>query len=133
MEGKRRSTTRVMYRSRIRLLSTWIEENHPQYFDPENNSLKIAIEPKVIMEFMAKDSVVEDKRTKVKRQASVSVIGSYRSAIAMLYEEQNLKYDDETVLAFNKFAGGYKRLMADKNLNGEMKIQEGKSPITFQA
>ena len=133
MEGKRRSTTRVMYRNRIRLLSTWIEENHPQYFDPENNSLKIPIEPKVIMEFMAKVSVVEDKRTKVKRQASVSVIGSYRSAIAMLYEEQNLKYDVEAVLAFNKFAGGYKRLVADKKLNGEMKIQEGKSPVTFQA
>ena len=133
MEGKRRPTTRVMYRNRIRLLSTWIEEKHPQYYDSENKCLKIPIEPKIIMEFMAKVSVVEDRRTKVKRQASVSVIGSYRSAIAMLYEEQNLKYNDETLLAFTKFAGGYKRLVADKKLNGEMKIQEGKSPITFQA
>ena len=37
------------------------------------------------------------------------------------------------MIAFNKFAGGYKRLVADKKINGEMKIQEEKSPITFQA
>ena len=66
------------------------------------------------MEFMAKVSIVVNKRTKAKRQASVSVIGSYRSAIAMLYEESNIKFNDETVLALNKFAGGYKRLVADE-------------------
>jgi hypothetical protein len=74
---------------------------------------------------MAKISIIQDKKTEAKRQASVSVIGGYRSSIAMLYEENNIKFDDATMLALNMFAGGYKRLVADKKLNGEMKIQEG--------
>ena len=133
MEGKRRTTTRILYRNRILQLTSWIKDQHPEFYDDEVESLQLPIVPRVIMEFMEKVSIVVNKRTKAKRQASVSVIGSYRSAIAMLYEESNIKFNDETLLAFNKFAGGYKRLVADKKLNGEMKIQEGKSPITFQA
>ena len=133
MEGKRKENTRKMSRNRIRALKTWIRESHPVVFDYENDCIKLPIPPNITMEFMAKVSTIEDKRTKEKRQASVSVIGSYRSSIAMLYEERNIRFDDKTMIAFNKFAGGYKRLVADKKLNGEMKIQEGKSPITFQA
>jgi hypothetical protein len=82
---------------------------------------------------MAKISIIQDKKTEAKRRASVSVIGGYRSSIAMLYEENNIKFDDATMLALNMFAGGYCYKRLDKKLNGEMKIQEGKSPITIQA
>ena len=109
MEGKRRASTRQMYRNRIRALTTWIRESHPDVFDFENDCIKLPIPPNVIMEFMAKVSTIEDKRTKEKRQASVSVIGSYRSSIAMLYEEQNIRFDDETMIAFNKLIAVYKQ------------------------
>ena len=48
-------------------------------------------------------------------------------------QERGLKLDDALELAFNQFSCGYKRLVAEKKLVGEMKMQEGKSPITFQA
>ena len=133
MEGKRRVCTRVMYRRKIEIFTTWIRANRPDAYDSENEKINLPLNADVIVEFMAKISIVSDRKTGAKRQASVSVIGSYRSSIAMLYEENDIIFDDPTVLALNKFAGGYKRLVADKKLNGEMKIQEGKSPITFQA
>jgi hypothetical protein len=133
MEGKRRVCTRVMYRRKIEIFATWIRANRPDAYDSENKKIILPLNPDVIVEFMAKISIVSDRKTGAKRQTSVSVIGSYRRSIAMLYEENDIIFDDPTVLALNKFAGGYQRLVADKKLNGEMKIQEGKSPITFQA
>lgn len=133
MEGKRRPCTRKMYRRKIELFTDWIRANRPDAYDSVNERIILPLDSDIIVEFMAKVSIVIDRKTGARRQASVSVIGSYRSSIAMLYEEENILFDDTTVLALNKFAGGYKRLVADKKLNGEMKIQEGKSPITFQA
>ena len=77
MEGKRKENTRKMYRNRIRALKTWIRESYPVVFDYENDCIKLPIPPNIIMEFMAKVTTIEDKRTKKKRLASVSVIGSY--------------------------------------------------------
>ena len=34
-------------------------------------------------------------------------------------------------MTFASFSGGYKRHVAEKKLNGEMKMKEGMSPITF--
>lgn len=132
MEGKRMMKTRQLYHRKIVLLTDWIREKHPSSYDSESKNLILPLKPAMIMEFMAGVSTVEDKRTKEKRFASVSVISGFRSSIGMLYEENNLKFDDATQLAFNQFAGGYKRLVAEKKLVGEMKMQEGKSPITFQ-
>jgi hypothetical protein len=106
MEGKRRKCTRVMYKRKIELFTAWIKDVFPNSFDTENEHLILPLDPDIIVEFMAKISIVQDKKTGVKRQASVSVIGSYRSSIAMLYEENNIKFDDATMLALNKFAGG---------------------------
>lgn len=132
MEGKRKAKTRAIYQKRIEVLKKWIKESHPTSYDLTEGHLRLPLDPALIMEFMAKVSVVADLRTNETRQASISVISSYRSAICMLYEESQLKFNDSTQLAFNQFAGGYKRLVAEKKLVGEMKMQEGKSPITFQ-
>jgi hypothetical protein len=80
---------------------------------------------------MAKISIVVDKKSQTSRPAAVSLVGSYRSALVWMYEKENLKFDDETSLTFSSFSGGYKRHVAEKKLNGEMKLKEGMSPITF--
>ena len=132
MEGKRKAKTRDIYQKRIAEMTKWIKESHPTSYDLTEGHLRLPLDPALIMKFMAKVSTIEDNRTKEEKQASVSVISSYRSAIGMLYEECQLKFDDATQLAFNQFASGYKRLVAEKKLVGEMIMQEGKSPITFQ-
>ena len=50
------------------------------------------------------DDLDEGQRTKEKRQASISVISSYRNTVSMLYEERQLKFNDSTQLAFNQYA-----------------------------
>jgi hypothetical protein len=50
-----------------------------------------------------------------------------------MYQKKNLGFDDATALSFSNFSGGYKRLIAQKKLDGEISQQEGKSPITFTA
>jgi hypothetical protein len=132
MEGKRKEKTRKIYRKRIQALLSWMKENHRNSCDFDSDTLVLALQPAFVMEFMAKVSTVKDQKTKETRRASISVISSYRSAICMLYEERGLKLDDALDLAFNQFSSGYKRLVAEKKLVGEMKMQEGKSPITFQ-
>ena len=81
MEGVRKAKTREIYHKRIEVLKYWINENQPMSYDLD-----------------------EGQRTKEKRQASISVISSYRSSICMLYEESQLKFNDSTQLAFNQNA-----------------------------
>ena len=80
---------------------------------------------------MAKISIIRDVRKNTTRPATVSLVGSYRSAIVWMYEKEHLRLDDLTTLTFESFSGGYKRHVADKMMTGEMKLKEGKSPITF--
>ena len=65
-------------------------------YDLAEGHLRLPLDPALIMEFMAKVSTIEDIQTKEKKQASISVISSYRSSICMLYEESQLKFDDST-------------------------------------
>jgi hypothetical protein len=72
MEGKRRKCTRVMYRRKIEIFTAWIKQAFPNAFDAESQQIVLPLDPNVIVEFMAKISIVQDKKTGAKRQASVS-------------------------------------------------------------
>ena len=101
------------------------------YYDAEKGLGKLPLPVDVIAEFMAKISMVKSKNSPVMKQASCAHVGGYRSAIVDLYKSNNLKFEDEAVIGMSDFSSGYKRLVADKKLNGEMEVQEGKCPITF--
>lgn len=131
MDGRRKLGNRNSYGTKIGVFLKWLLERHPTHYDQTHGSAILPIPAKIIAEFMAQISTIIDRKTKELRPAAVSQVGSYRSALVWMYEKENMKFDDETSLTFSSFSGGYKRLVADKKLNGEMKLKEGMSPITF--
>ena len=131
MAGKRKLSTRNAYDRKIRNFCDWVRDHHPIHYDAAKDSAKLPLPHDVISEFMAKISQIRDPRTNTTRPATVSLVGSYRSAIVWMYEKDHLRLDDLTTLTFASFSGGYKRLVAEKKLTGEMKLKEGKTPITF--
>ncbi len=131
MAGKRKLSTRNAYDRKILTFTKWIRDSHPLHYDPEKDVAILPVPHNIISEFMAKISQIRDPRTNVLRPATVSLVGSYRSAIVWMYEKEHLRLDDQTTLTFASFSGGYKRLVAEKKLTGEMKMKEGKTPLTF--
>ena len=94
------------------------------YYDAEKGLGKLPLPVDVIAEFMAKISMVKSRNSPIMKQASCAHVGGYRSAIVDLYKSNNLKFEDEAVIGMSDFSSGYKRLVADKKLNGEMEVQE---------
>ena len=129
--GKIKHKTRKSYNKKIGVFNIWLSEIHPDFYDIGAKSPMLPVPADIVAEFLAKISTVTDIKTKERRSASVSHVQSYRSALKFLYEEKNLIFENETAIRISDFSSGYKRLVADKKLNGEMSVQEGKSPITF--
>ena len=82
MDGRRKLSTRKNYDKKISIFQSWIAENYDSHIDKSNGSIVLPLPPTIISEFMAKISVVTDKRTKLTRSAAVSQVGSHRSALA---------------------------------------------------
>ncbi len=59
-------------------------------------------------------------------------VNGYKSAILDLYERQKVKPNVEMKTMFYDFSNGYKRKIASLKQHGEIKITEGKAPLTFQ-
>ena len=93
MDGRRKLSTRKNYVKKISIFQSWIAENYDSHTDKSNGSIVLPLPPTIISEFMAKISVVTDKRTNLTRSAAVSQVGSYRSALAWLYEKEHLKFN----------------------------------------
>ena len=129
--GKIKACTRSAYQRKVEILNQFLKSSHPNYYDSEKEICKLPLPADILAEFMATISIVKDKKTKVMKQASCAHVGGYRSAIVDLYKSNNLKFDDDAVIGMSDFSSGYKRLVAEKKLTGEMVVQEGKSPITF--
>ena len=101
------------------------------YHGADKDLVIVPVSHNIKSEFMAKISQICDPRTNVLRSATVSLVRSYRSAIVWKYEKEHLRLDDQTTLTFGSFSGGYKRIVAEKKLTGEIKLKGGKMPITF--
>ena len=122
--GKIKQNTRSAYERKVSILYAFLRESHPNYYDAEKGLGKLPLPVDVIAEFMAKMSMVKSRNSPVMKQASCAHVGGYRSAIVDLYKSNNLKFEDEAVIGMSDFSSGYKRLVADKKLNGEMEVQE---------
>ena len=96
----------------MEILNQFLKGSHPNYYDSEKEIYKLPLPADILAEFMVTISTVEDKKTKVMKQASCAHVGGYRSAIVDLYKSNNLKFDDDAVIGMSDFSSGYKRLVA---------------------
>lgn len=63
---------------------------------------------------------------------SASCMQGYKSAILWYYKEKDVAMDPSINSWIDTFIQGYKRKVAEKKSAGIMRIQEGKSPLSFQ-
>lgn len=104
-----------------------------QYFDRDVDLDRVSEE--AFSEFFGYISVKRDKRTKealnpVKHQ-SYSHVSGYNSAIRSFFKHRRIDMDRNIDTTIKEFLAGYKRKVATLKQNGEMKLQEGKSPISY--
>ena len=55
-----------MYRRKIEIFTTWIRAKRPVAYDSENEKIILPLNADVIVEFMAKISIVSDRKTGTK-------------------------------------------------------------------
>ena len=131
MNGTKAESTKKCYLRRIERLSKWLIQTHPELVIEGEMVLPLPYE--VLKEFLAHSSLKTNRDGSyiVPRQHNtVQYVGGYISAIKYLYEGKRIPVDSETSKIFKDFIGGYKREVAVLKENGEMKIVEGKQPMT---
>ena len=96
--GKIMQSTRSAYERKGSILDAFLRESHPHHYDAEKGLGKLPLPVDVIVEFMAKISMVKSKNSPLMKQASCAHVGGYRSAIVDLYKSNNLKFEDEAVI-----------------------------------
>jgi len=121
--------TKKQYDSAIGLMITWMKTNHPHLVESENNvdSLKMPLNDAAVLQWLA----VASKKPNGKYK-SYSCISGYKSAIGDLYTSREQDMQAALKKKLKKYSAGYKRTIADLKQNGEIPMQEGKLPVTFQ-
>ena len=131
--GKKCDSTKEQYKRKQIHFEDWIENKRPALIDTEK--WLVNIDAATMEDFMGHICQKKDKFgeyfTPPKFQ-SYDHVNGYKSAILDMYEIQNVKPTTAIKDMFNDFAKGYKRKIASLKQQGEIKITEGKAPLTFQ-
>ena len=148
IQGKRKDITKIKYSNMFRnSFITFIEEKYQeflhdvddegdgrfQYFDTDVDLERVSEE--AFREYFGHISVKRDPHTKIAlvplKYQSFSHVSGYNSAIRSFFKDRKIDMDRDIDTTVKEFLAGYKRRVASLKQNGEMKLQEGKSPISF--
>ena len=88
---------------------------------------KVGREVRLDTSILAADEFAEESIT-----ISASNMQGYKSALLWYYKENGIVMDPSTNDWIDTFVKGYKKVVADKKSRGVMKLQEGKSALSFQ-
>ena len=131
--GKKCDSTKAQYKRKQNHFEDWIENKRPALIDSEKwlDNIDAATMEDFMGHICQKRSKTGEYLTPPKFQ-SYDHVNGYKSAILDLYERQKVKPNVEMKTMFYDFVNGYKRKIASLKQEGEMKITEGKAPLTFQ-
>ena len=104
-----------------------------QYFDKDVDLERVTEE--AFSQFFGYISVKRNLRTKEALDPvmyqSFSHVSGYNSAIRSFFKNRRMEMDKNADAMIKDFLAGYKRKVASLKQSGEMKLQEGKSPISY--
>ena len=120
--------TRTQYDNRIKTLKSYLQNNFPNQIVNEN--IKLPLKVNQIIDFLTQISKKEKKKPGDSEYKCYETVSGYNSAIKYLYDEKKFVMEERCVLEIKKFLAGYKRTCSDLKANGEMKLFEGKAPMT---
>jgi hypothetical protein len=146
--GKRKDNTKAKYRGMYQnSFVQFIADNHPQFLhNGENggdNSITFfeedvdlhRVTESAFREFFGYVSVKRDPVSKALldplQYQSFSHVSGYNSAVRSFFRDRRITMNKNIDIMIKDFLGGYKRKVASLKQSGEMALQEGKAPISF--
>lgn len=112
-------STKSQYASKIKRMEEWFKTNKYRFRLPLNS--------KFVIDYFG--SLIVHKEDS--KQLSISSISSHKSALIWYYKENNHILDPLLKEELEKFLKGYKRIVSEKKLTGEMQAFEGKHYLSF--
>lgn len=119
------ANTKRQYLVKIEQLKDYCSKKYPTVLDSSGDVI-VPLPAKVIKAFMGSVSYHDDGKPKAN-----STVGGYRSAICWLHTKNNVKVVDEAQGIISRMIGGHKRKIQKMKQDGEIKVLEGKLPISF--
>jgi hypothetical protein len=129
IQGDRiRASSKRAYESSINMMSNFIKQKYPQYWSDcsPSGSIVIPLPADVVMEMFGHLARKSDGTLK-----SHATVQGYKSGLKNLYRERRVEFCPQLELSLSDFNSGYKRTIADLKEQGQMKLTEGKSHLTF--
>jgi hypothetical protein len=117
--------TKRTYDAKLERLTQYLKQKYPEQI--VSDSIVLPLPMPIVEEFFGFVSQHENGKMK-----SISDVGGYCSAIAYLYRLRAID-STQTKAKLSEFMSGYKRLVASAKQSGEMPMQEGKQPFTFES
>jgi hypothetical protein len=118
VDGRVVPKTIKRYKLYVNKIKIWFQQNNYEFALPLN--------PQQVLEFFG-SLVVDDKKP------SLSGLEVYKSSLKWFYKEQGNVMDALLNQKLSEFFAGYKRRVANMKQKGEMKVFEGKHPLSFRA
>ena len=131
--NKKCQSTKLQYKRKQIHFEEWVRNKRPEFISP--GAWLRNIDNSTMENFMGhicqKKAENGEYFVPAKFQ-SYNHVNGYKSAILDLYDKQGLKANAEMKEMFTDFIHGYKRKVASLKQDGEMKITEGKAPLSFE-
>lgn len=134
--------TKKIYKSKVAQFTLWIKWKHPALYHTGRNEVNFRdLTAAVLKDFIGDVSLKRNKKLETAanpfvfavphKQQSFEHVSGYKSAVINEYKARSIGVPDEVTMMFSQLFAGYKRKVGEMKLNGEMPMQEGKQPITF--
>lgn len=136
--------TKKIYKSKMNHFKKWIQYYFPAHYDASADKIKLdCLTADVIKKFLAAASLKRNKKEESAecpfvyilphQKQSFEHVSGYKSALVNEYKTERVAIPPDVIMMWSQLFAGYKRKIGEMKLNGEMSMQEGKQPITFDA
>lgn len=135
ISGRIRLSTRKTYDCKFGHFNEFMKQNHEEHFIGEKLLLQ-NVKAEEYKEFFAFISVKKEKgpfsaEVIPMQYNSYKYVESYSNAIKNSFRNEGSQIPADCEMMLTNFFRGYSRKVADLKQNGEMPLEEGKSPLSF--
>ncbi|KAF0748972.1 hypothetical protein AaE_007180 [Aphanomyces astaci] len=125
------SNTRKQYETTLARLVRWLETEHPASVDSGRLALPLSVSVcKSLLNFSSVKRSRHGVENVPRQYNSYATISGVQSAIKYEYTERGMALGSEIETLIAEFSAGYKRKVAQLRSSGELRIMEGKAPMS---
>ncbi|KAG9399997.1 hypothetical protein AC1031_010917 [Aphanomyces cochlioides] len=124
--------TREQYESALARFAKWLQVEHPSLVQDGRIQLPLDVSAcQGILNYISVKRSRNGEEMVPTQQNSFATVSAMENAIKYLYKERGCKLAAEINEMFANYSAGYQRKIAGMKLKGELKINEGKSPMSI--